>query len=326
MRFPAKSRRTDSRPCLIGRLGYTNTDLKTNLKKREHKQNHERNKTHTLPPTKQGAFDNDAKMWSSYRRLWRDWMRRYWYLVVVIILLTIISAASAAGYAKFIQWVIEAFETKSQSVVYWGPPGIILLTVFKGGAQFASATVQARFLSRIQVNMQKKMFDSLIYTDLTNLMTEAPAALGMRFMMDVVLVRGSIQALFGGLQSILTIIFAFGVMFSIDWVLTLGILVIFLFATAPIAIVGGRVRDLTQKGQVGAGNVLAQISENLAGIRMVRTYGLEEHLKKVSSLGFEALYKLNVKIVRLQAATAPITEIFSGLAIAALLLLGWHTD
>ena len=278
-------------------------------------------KTATLPPTKQGAFDNDAKLWSSYRRLWRDWMRRYWYLVVVILLLTIISAASAAGYAKFIQWVIEAFQTKSQNVVYWGPPGIIFLTVFKGGAQYASATVQARFLSRIQVNMQKKMFSSLIYTDLTNLMTEAPAALGMRFMMDVVLVRGSIQALFGGLQSILTITFAFGVMFSIDWVLTLGILVIFLFSTAPIAIIGARVRDLTQIAQRAAANMLAQISENLTGIRMVRTYGLEEHLKKVTSLGFEALYKLNVKIVRLQAATAPITEIFSGLAIAFLLLL-----
>ena len=77
-------------------------------------------KTATLPPTMLGAFDNDAKLWSSYRRLWRDWMRRYWYLVVVILLLTIISAASAAGYAKFIQWVIEAFQTKSQSVVFLG--------------------------------------------------------------------------------------------------------------------------------------------------------------------------------------------------------------
>ncbi len=41
MRFPAKSRRTDSRSCLIGRLGYTGTDLKTDLKN-ENKQNHER--------------------------------------------------------------------------------------------------------------------------------------------------------------------------------------------------------------------------------------------------------------------------------------------
>ncbi len=46
MRFLAKSRGTDSCPCLIGRLGYTNTDLKTDLKKRFKKtgakQNHER--------------------------------------------------------------------------------------------------------------------------------------------------------------------------------------------------------------------------------------------------------------------------------------------
>ncbi len=273
------------------------------------------------PPATQGKFDNNTKVIPAYLRLWHDWMRPYWYLVVVILVLTVITAASASGYAKFIQWVIEAFEVKSQSVVYWGPPGVILLTMFKGGAQFASASVQARFLARIQANMQKKMFDSLIYTDLSNLMTEAPASLGMRFMLDVILVRGAMQALFTSLLSSLTIIFAFGVMFSIDWVLTLGILVIFLFATAPIAIVGGRVRNLTQKGQVGAGNVLAQISENLSGIRMVRTYGLEEHLKKIASVGFEGLYKLNVKLVKLHAATAPITEIFSGLAIAALLLL-----
>ena len=67
------------------------------------------------PPVTQGKFDNNTKVIPAYRRLWRDWLRRYWYLVVIIFLLTVISAASAAGYAKFIQWVIEAFQEKSKS-------------------------------------------------------------------------------------------------------------------------------------------------------------------------------------------------------------------
>ncbi|WP_229802361.1 ABC transporter ATP-binding protein [Paramylibacter ulvae] len=258
---------------------------------------------------------------AAYGRMWRDWLRPHAGVLAGTLILMIIVAGAAAGYAKFMQMVMSAFEHGAQDVIYWGPIGIIVLTASKGLCRYGYQIIQNKVLTRVQADMQAKMFDSLVYMDLSNLLAESPAALASRFSADIELVRTATTEVFGSVTAILTVIATFAVMLSIDWAMTLGLIVIFALAFGPVGIAGSRVRKISSDTQEEIAAMTGAVNEGLSGIRMVRTYRLEERLKDGANQVFERLYKLRVDLMKWQASVSPLMEILGGLAIAMLLFL-----
>ena len=66
----------------------------------------------------------------AYSRLWNEWLKEHSFSLAITFVLMFFVAISAAGYAKFIQIIISAFEALiHSSVIWWGPVGIISLAV-----------------------------------------------------------------------------------------------------------------------------------------------------------------------------------------------------
>ena len=258
---------------------------------------------------------------NSYARLWREWLKEYYMSLTITFILMFFVAVSAAGYAKFIQKIISAFETNSPSVIWWGPVGIISLAIIKGLCQYIQQLMQNRILSRLQVKLQKKMFDSLVNMDLANLLAESPAALASRFSADIGLVSAATHSILGSITAIFTIIATFGVMLSIDPTLTVSLIFIFVFAFGPVGVVGAKVRKVSIKTQKEIAYMIESVNEGLSGIRMVRTYRLEKMLSKNANATFERLHKLRVSIFKWQFSISPLMEILGAIAIGLLLLL-----
>ncbi|MDB2707659.1 ABC transporter ATP-binding protein/permease [Amylibacter sp.] len=257
----------------------------------------------------------------AYSRLWNEWLKEHSFSLAITFVLMFFVAISAAGYAKFIQLIISAFETNSASVIWWGPVGIISLAIIKGISQYGQLLMQNRILSRVQANLQYKMFNSLVHMDLANLLAESPAALATRFSADIELIRGSTNSILGSITAILTIIATFGVMLSIDWTLTISLIFIFLLAFGPVGIVGAKVRKISVSTQKEIAHMTETVNEGLAGIRMVRTYRLEKRLSESAFATFERLFKLRLSIVKWQSSVSPLMEILGAIAIGLLLLL-----
>ena len=257
----------------------------------------------------------------AYSRLWSEWLKEHSFSLAITFVLMFFVAISAAGYAKFIQLIISAFETNSASVIWWGPVGIISLAIIKGMSQYGQLLMQNRILSRVQANLQYKMFNSLVHMDLANLLAESPAALATRFSADIELIRGSTNSILGSITAILTIIATFGVMLSIDWTLTISLIFIFLLAFGPVGIVGAKVRKISVSTQKEIAHMTETVNEGLAGIRMVRTYRLEKRLSESAFATFERLFKLRLSIVKWQSSVSPLMEILGAIAIGLLLLL-----
>ena len=256
-----------------------------------------------------------------YARLWRDWLKPYRSAFGLALLLMVITGIAAASYAKVIELIIAAFESNSTSVFWWGPLLAIAFTSLKGVAQFISEIIQARILSRVQANLQSSLFRKLVSMDLSHLLAEAPAALAARFSADIDVIRLALVQVFNSVRALFTVLAAFAVMLSIDWVMTLGLIVIFAVAIGPVSVIGSRVRKLTNETQQEVADMTATVNESLSGIRMVRTYQLEKRLVESSRSTFERLFGLRVRIAQWQAAVSPLMEILGGLAIAAMLSL-----
>ena len=258
---------------------------------------------------------------TTYMRLWRGWLAPYWSGLAVSLVLMAITAAAAAGYAKYIEYIVAGLEASSSNIIFWGPAGIIALVVIKGVCQYATQVIQAFALSKMQRDLQREMYRKMVTMDLSHLMDEAPAALAARFSADMELAKMSCQTVLNALTAIFTVIAAFIVMVSIDWGLTLGVIAIFLLAFVPVGFIGARVRKISAETQAEIADMTANLNEGLSAIRMVRTYQLEDRVLGQAKGLFSRLYKLRVSMVKWQSILSPMMEILGGVAIGMLVLL-----
>ncbi len=260
-----------------------------------------------------------------FLRLWREWLSKERGLYMLGLLLMALTAAATAAYAKLMQLVVAAFENAQYSVMYWGPLAVICLTLVSAITDYMRQTTVQRAVIRTETDLQKAMFARLVGTDLAQLRSEAPAGMAARFSSDIGLVSRSVKSIMGGITSVFTMIGAFAMMLTIDWPLTLGMLAVFALALAPVTIIGQRLKRLSRRTQNQVAAMTSSVTEGLAGIRMARTYQLEEPLAENAGNVFEGLFGLKVKVNRWQARISPLMEILGGLAIAILLfVVGWR--
>jgi subfamily B ATP-binding cassette protein MsbA len=235
--------------------------------------------------------------------------------------MAIVVAVASAGYSKLIQLVMAAFESEDLSVIWWGPLGVIALSFAKGMGEFYKTITSNRVVTRMETDLQKTMFARLVGTDLARLQSEAPAGLAARFSSDIGLVGNAVRAVVAGLSAILIMVVTFIVMLTIDWPLTLGMIAVFALALIPVNMIGARLKKLSRHTQSEVAAMTSEVTEGLAGIRMARTYRLEEPLSASAESVFERLFGLRVKQNRWQARVSPLMEILAGAAVAILLVV-----
>ena len=257
--------------------------------------------------------------YAGYRRLWRDWLLEYRGLIFTSFGLMIIAAIASAAYAKMIQLIIAAYETADASVIFWGPVGIITISISKGISSYFQHVASNTALFRFEAKLKKTMYRKLIHADLFRLQGETPAALAARFSVDSELLRSSVQAILAAVSGISVIIAAVAVMLSINWQITLILLVIFSLAISPISSVGRKIRNISKGTQAQLSGMNSEIVEGLSSIRMVRTYQLENHLDETTSGTFSKVESLRITDMKWKGRLSPLVEILSGTAIAALL-------
>ena len=260
-----------------------------------------------------------------YKRLWRDWMRNSMLRFVAVLIIMAITAAAAAGYSKAIQHIVNAFEASSTTVIYWGPLLVIGLSTLKGAGQFIHTVLLGRTMSKIDASIKKQLYKVLLQADMERLQEEAPAALATRFTADIGLIMGATGAIFGSIRAFLIIAATFVVMLTIDWAMTIGLAAIFSLALYPVNLIGRRVRSVMEKTQRQIAMMNSGLTEGLSGIRVTRTYQLEDHMGRGLSNLFENLRVLGIRNLKLQARISPVMEMLGGVAVAALLfVVSWR--
>lgn len=261
--------------------------------------------------------DNSAD--AGYRRLWRDWLSEYRGLIFASFGFMVITAIASAAYAKIIQVIITAYETADTSVIYWGPIGILLIAFSKGFSVYFQLVASNTALFRFEAKLKQVMYSSLIHADLSRLQGETPAALAARFSADSDLLRTSVQALLVAVSSVMVVIAAIAVMLSINWQITLILLLVFSLAILPVNSIGTKIRNISKGTQEQLSGMNSEIVEGLSSIRMARTYQLEDHLNKTASGTFSKIEFLRIKDMKWKGRLSPLVEILSGAAVAALL-------
>jgi ATP-binding cassette, subfamily B, bacterial MsbA len=113
----------------------------------------------------------------------------------------------------------------------------------------------------------------------------------------------------------ITIIGAITVLLLMDWKFTVVTLVLFPTCLIPIRLFARRVRQAVQHEQKGMVQMTVTMQESFAGIRVIKSFGREEHQEKFFRRATQQQFSNQMKMVKATEATGPLVEIIASIGV-----------
>jgi len=264
---------------------------------------------------------------AAIRRLLADYVKGQWGVLLLAILCMFFTSAMGGG----IPWLLNSV---TKQVFLRHQAGLLLplslmafgILTLRGASFFFGRMLIDSVAERAVARAQSDMFGRLIRRDLADLNAVHSGQFVSNFLYDATLMRDAltqgVAAIFLELVQLLVYI---AIVLASDWQLGL----ISLLALPAVAWVmerlGGSMRRAATRGMSETGDLSVTLSEAMDGRRIIKAYGLEAHSVARVDSRLKARLKTLLKAVRLRAAAAPLTDIFTGVVIAIVLFFaGWQ--
>ncbi len=256
------------------------------------------------------------------KRLWRDWMRPHSKTLVAVLVFVVLVSGATGLYPVLIKAAFDAFDTKDVTAIYLAPLFVIAVTSVKGFSLLALTILTNRVVTRIEADMQTRLYGHMIEADLAQIGRESPAALTQRFTTDFMFIKEALTRLSTVfLREISTVIALVGAMVWIDPMMTLVAGITMPFFIYPVEKIGRKLRRVATSTQEQTGQMAGLITESLAGTRFAKTYRLEGYLKNKAASTFDEIRRLRMKGANARGRLDPLLEVGGGAAVAAVLVL-----
>ncbi len=257
--------------------------------------------------------------WYLLNRFWRDWMSKRWREILLSLLLMALLAATTGAYSEIVKRAFNALGTgkPEPGALTFVMVAIAGMTVLRALFMYLQTIVTNRTVNRIGVDLQRHVYAHMLAADYERIGRETPGHLISRLTNDVGAVQGVTVALANSsIRDALTVIAVVGWMIWTDWSLTLLVLGVYPIAALPILWISNRLRVVAKRTQSELAENTSHLSESLSGIRLIKTYRLEDYAEDRTNSSFEQINKLRMKAVRAKGAVDPMLEVLAGFALA----------
>ncbi|MEY2487904.1 MAG: ATP-binding cassette, subfamily bacterial MsbA [Verrucomicrobiota bacterium] len=112
-----------------------------------------------------------------------------------------------------------------------------------------------------------------------------------------------------------TIVGAIIVLLLMDWKFTVVTLFLFPICIVPIQLFGRRARQAVQQEQRGMGQMNVTMQETFGGIRVIKSFGREEHQEKSFRRATQHQFSNAMRIVKSTELTGPLVEIVASIGV-----------
>src|SRR5690606_35292533 len=202
--------------------------------------------------------------------------------------------------------------------------GLILLAALLGGAARYAMRELLNGVSRwVEFDLRNRFFDHLLRLDASFYGRMPTGEIMSRATNDIAAVRMVAGPAYMYLVNTIAVsLFALSLMVWIDPTLTL-VAIVPMLALPPITIGFGKlIHERFEAIQERFGTMSTMVQENLAGVRIVKAYGQEErHARRFDGLATDYLER-NLALARVSGLFHPLLALFSGFAMAGVLIVG----
>ena len=269
----------------------------------------------TLPAPAPLARDSFVIM----RRLFRDYVRKQWRTLSF----AVAGMAVTAAMTGLLAWLTDPaikylFLEKDPKWLIGIPLAILAVVVVRAITQFIQQSLMDTVGERAVAESQHDMMRALVHQDLGALNAVHSGQFVSNFIYDATLMRDAIIRGVAGLGlELISLIALTVVMIYQDWRLALIAVVVMPFVAWVSQVIGASLRRSASRGMEKTAELSVALSEALDGKRIIKAYGLEDHITARTYERLAQRLRFLLRVVRTRAAAVPSTDLFGGAVIAA---------
>lgn len=266
----------------------------------------------------------DARSRRLLQRFLKEWVAPRWRELLLALGLTALLAAATGAYPMIIKLSFDTLMKGQTGTLPWVLGVIVAVTAARSVFLYLQTVATNRVVLRLTTDLQKKAFAHLIMADLARLTRDASARLMSKLTNDVGFIQQASQAALNTvIRDSLSVVALIGSMVYLDWAMSIIVLGVYPLAALPIAALSEQLRRVAKRTQGGLGDMTSLLSENLSGVRLIKTFRLESYAMSRTNDAFENVFTLRMKAVRNRARLDPTLEALGGLAVAGVIAFAY---
>ncbi len=266
--------------------------------------------------------------WATYARL-LAYVRPYKTRLIIGTVCGIVFAGSTAGILPAVERTLgELFDPDSlsaQAII-----GVALLLPILGlirGLGFFLSMYYIKWVGhRVVFDLRVALFDRLQELSVYYFSRSKAGELISRAANDTMMVDRAVSTVLGDLiRQPFVLIFLLGVVIWLEPVLAFLSLVVFPICIIPVVQFGKRVRRNSRRAQSHLAEIVSILQESIAGVRVVKAFGMEPYERDRFRQGGEAVFNRLMKVAKARSAIEPIIVQISIVGISLILVYAHWT-
>ena len=221
----------------------------------------------------------------------------------------------------------EGFKNKVPFPMWWIPAALVSLFVVRGIGTFATAYYNNWVLSRVTNDLRAMAFARLLRLPVARFHEESTGKVINTVVGDVRQVVDMVNSVFlSFVRDTLVVIGLVGSLLWQNWKLTLVALVIMPLTSVIVRTTSRRLRHLNRENQRVTAEMTQVVEEAARGHQVVRVFSGERYENHRFFLRSEAMRGFSQRMTVAFAATTPVTQIATSLALSLVVVLAIHAD
>jgi len=217
----------------------------------------------------------------------------------------------------------EIFFNRNARLLNLLPLGLLLIFLIKGVFYFMYSYLLERVGQSVIRDLRNQIYTHLHEMPLSFFHRHPTGELISRIINDVSILQSSVShALIRLLRDFFSVIGLLGVIFYMDWRLALVSLLFLPMAAVPIVVFGKKFRRISTTYQTKIGEATSQLHETIAGVRIVKAFGMEGFEKKRFADKIQSIMDTLMLETRYSCLSHPLIEFLGGIGMAMIIWFG----
>ncbi|RLB71419.1 MAG: ABC transporter permease, partial [Deltaproteobacteria bacterium] len=252
-----------------------------------------------------------------YRRL-LQYSRPYVGRIAIAVAASLVVAGTDVTSVKLIQPLVDKIiAVGNVSLLKLVPMIIVGLAAMKGIARYLQEYLIKTAGQLVVQDIRNDIYSHSLKLSMGYFSRHASGNLISRILNDVgIMQRSAADILVDGIRESFTLVGLIGLAFYNDWKLAAIAFLALPVAVIPASIIGRKIKNNTRRGQAAMGSLTSVLQETLSGIKVVKSFGMEEFESQRFRRENLAFYRFLRKVIKYDSLATPIVELLGSLGVA----------
>jgi subfamily B ATP-binding cassette protein MsbA len=253
--------------------------------------------------------------------------RPYWHWLLGAVLCSAAAAGLETGSMYLIKVVtddgfLNQDPVAAKHILVLTALGIIAVMLLKGIFSYAADILNNGASQHITADVRQKLFSHLLQLPLSFHQHERVGGLSTRLTYDATVMQSGVSDVIGRVVgSGLRLVFLLGLIFYLNWRLSLEVFFVVPLAMGPLFYFGNRIRRLSHGDQERMSDLASVLNEALAGFKVVLAFTAEQRENEKFRKALAEHTQVVLKKLTSAALSSPVMETIGGVGVALMIYL-----